>query len=155
MTLASSSGNESASRSLAQFATTHWSIVLAAGDSASPGSQEALEKLCRTYWFPLYAFARRKGHSPDDAQDLTQGFLAHLIENHFFARAVPERGKFRSFLLGAFKRFTRDRDRAQLAQRREVSSNSFPWTVPKQSNGSARTPAMRQIPRAFMNTNGP
>jgi RNA polymerase sigma-70 factor (ECF subfamily) len=92
--------------------------VVAAGDSASPGSREALERLCRTYWFPLYAFERRLGHAPEVAQDLTQAFFAHLIENHFFARAVPERGKFRSFLLGAFKRFIRDQDRAQLAQRR-------------------------------------
>jgi RNA polymerase sigma-70 factor (ECF subfamily) len=118
MTLTSSSGDESASRSSAQFATTHWSTVLAAGDSASPGSREALERLCRTYWFPLYAFARRHGHASEVAQDLTQGFLAHLIENQFFARAEPERGKFRSFLLGAFKRFVHDQDRAQLAQRR-------------------------------------
>jgi len=72
--------DESAVRTAAQFATTHWSVVLAAGDSGSPGSREALEKLCRQYWFPLYAFARRKGYSPEDAQDLTQEFFRQLLE---------------------------------------------------------------------------
>ncbi len=109
---------DSASRGSAQFATTHWSTVLAAADSASPDSQQALERLCRTYWYPLYAFARRTGQAPEDAKDLTQSFFAHLIEHRFVARAVPERGKFRSFLLGAFKRFIRDQDRAQRAQQR-------------------------------------
>ena len=61
------------------FADTHWSVVLAAGDSTSPRSIEALEELCRTYWSPLYAYLRRQGHSPHDAQDLTQGFLARVI----------------------------------------------------------------------------
>jgi RNA polymerase sigma-70 factor (ECF subfamily) len=74
--------------------------------------------LCRTYWYPLYAFARRQGHDAEVAKDLTQGLFAHLLEGNFFARAVPERGKFRSFLLGAFKRFIRDEDRAQRAQQR-------------------------------------
>jgi RNA polymerase sigma-70 factor (ECF subfamily) len=65
--------------SAAQFATTHWSTVLAAGDSALPGSREALERLCRTYWYPLYAFVRRKGHSPEDAKDLTQAFFERFL----------------------------------------------------------------------------
>ena len=70
---------DSAARTASQFATTHWSVVLAAGDSASPGSREALEKLCQTYWYPLYAFVRRKGYPPEDAKDLHAGLL----------RAVP------------------------------------------------------------------
>jgi RNA polymerase sigma factor (sigma-70 family) len=110
--------DDSAARTAAQFATTHWSVVLAAGDSASPGSREALEQLCRTYWYPLYAFARRQGQDAEAAQDLTQSFFGHLIEHHFFTRALPERGKFRSFLLGAFKRFIRDHDRSRHAQQR-------------------------------------
>jgi RNA polymerase sigma-70 factor (ECF subfamily) len=92
--------------------------VLAAGDSASPDSRAALEQLCRTYWYPLYAFARRQGQDVEAAQDLTQTFFGHLIEHHFFTQALPERGKFRSFLLGAFKRFIRDQDRARHAQQR-------------------------------------
>ncbi len=113
-----SSQDEPAARTAAQFATTHWSTVLRAADSASAESNEALERLCRTYWFPLYAFARRQGRDAEDAKDLTQAFFAHLFEGGFFARAAPERGKFRSFLLGAFKRFMRDQNRACHAQQR-------------------------------------
>jgi hypothetical protein len=79
--------NDPAGRNSAQFATTHWSTVLATGDIASPGSREALERLCVTYWYPLYAFARRQGHDAEGAQDLTQGFFAHLRGHDFFARA--------------------------------------------------------------------
>ena len=78
----------------AAFATTHWSVVLAAGESSAPGAKAALEKLCRTYWYPLYSDLRRRGQSPHDAQDLTQEFLAHLMEKKFFRQADPQRGKF-------------------------------------------------------------
>lgn len=98
-------GNESASRSSTQFATTHWSTVLAAGDSASPKALAALERLCRCYWYPLYAFARRQGHSAADAQDSTQAFFERLISHEFIRQVVRERGRFRTFLLTAFKRF--------------------------------------------------
>src|SRR6516162_8335556 len=87
------------------FVTTHWSLVLGAGDNSTPAAAEALEKLCRAYWYPLYAFARRIGHAPPDAQDLTQGFFAYLIEHRLVARANPQAGRFRSFLLGSFKHF--------------------------------------------------
>ncbi len=90
---------------LAIFATTHWSVVLAAGQGSVPSAEAALEKLCRTYWFPLYAFARRQGNSPEDAQDLTQDFFARLLEKKYLAKADPERGKFRTFLLGSLKNF--------------------------------------------------
>lgn len=96
---------ELAGRTAAQFATTHWSAVLAAGDSASPDSREALERLCQTYWYPVYAFVRRSGRGPDDAQDLTQGFFAYLIEKGCIARAKAEMGRFRSFLLGTLKHY--------------------------------------------------
>ncbi len=86
------------------FATTHWSVVIAAGDKSSLEAQEALEKLCRTYWYPLYAYVRRKGHSPEDAQDLTQGFFAQLLERHSL-RQVRGEGRFRSFLLSALEHF--------------------------------------------------
>ena len=98
------------------FATTHWSLVLAAGKGASPHAREALAALCATYWYPLYAYVRRQGHQPDDAQDLTQAFFARLLEKHYLQSADPERGRFRSFLLTAFKRFLskeRDRERAK------------------------------------------
>jgi len=73
--------------------------VLAAGHNLSPVSEAALEKLCHTYWFPLYAFARRQGNNPEDAQDLTQDFFARLLEKNYLAKADPDRGKFRTFLL--------------------------------------------------------
>jgi RNA polymerase sigma factor (sigma-70 family) len=100
------------------FATTHWSVVLAAGHDSSPGAQEALEKLCRTYWYPLYGYVRRQGHSPEDAQDLTQAFFARLLEKNFVRRANRERGKFRSFLLTLLKHFLVDEwKRGQTARR--------------------------------------
>jgi RNA polymerase sigma factor (sigma-70 family) len=87
------------------FATTHWSVVVAAGQSSAPTAQAALERLCRTYWFPLYAFARRQGNSPEDSQDLTQEFFARLLEKNYIAKADPDRGKFRTFLLRSLRNF--------------------------------------------------
>ena len=87
------------------FVTTHWSVVLMAGRSDTARAQEALEKLCRTYWFALYAYVRRRGHSVEDAQDLTQEFFARLLEHHWVLKADRSKGRFRSFLLMAMKRF--------------------------------------------------
>jgi RNA polymerase sigma-70 factor (ECF subfamily) len=87
------------------FATTHWSVVLAAGHSSVAGAQEALESLCRTYWYPLYVYVRRQGQSPHDAQDLTQEFFARLLEKKYLRLADPDRGKFRAFLLKSLKHF--------------------------------------------------
>jgi RNA polymerase sigma factor (sigma-70 family) len=87
------------------FNTTHWSVVLQAGDRASPQSNAALEQLCRTYWYPLYAYVRRRGHSPDDAQDLTQDFFLYLLQRPILSRADRTKGKFRSFLLATFEHF--------------------------------------------------
>ena len=81
------------------FATTHWSVVLAAGRDDSASSQGALETLCRACWYPIYVYVRRKGHAPDDAQDLTQEFFAQLITKQHLRRADREKGKFRTFLL--------------------------------------------------------
>jgi RNA polymerase sigma-70 factor (ECF subfamily) len=87
------------------FATTQWSVVLLAGQADSAPGAEALEKLCRTYWYPLYVYVRRQGNSPEDAQDLTQIFFSRLLEKNYFAKADPDRGKFRTFLLGSLKNF--------------------------------------------------
>ncbi len=100
----------------ARFATTHWSVVAAAGRCSSPQAREALATLCRTYWYPLYVFIRRQGFSPDESQDLTQEFFARLLEKHFLAHVDQEKGRFRSFLLTACKHFlsnARDRVRAK------------------------------------------
>ncbi len=100
-----------------RFATTQWSIVRAAGGIAGD-AESALEELCRTYWYPLYAYARRRGYQICDAQDLTQGFIASLIQRNTFDRADPDRGRFRSFLLGSFNRYLSDEHRRQGAQKR-------------------------------------
>lgn len=92
--------------------------MLAAGDKNTPRSVEALEQLCRTYWYPLYAFVRRQGRSPDDAQDVTQDFFAHLLSNGFPCGVRPERGKFRSFLLAALRHFLVDQHRYADAAKR-------------------------------------
>jgi RNA polymerase sigma-70 factor (ECF subfamily) len=87
------------------FATTRWSVVAAAGQGPSPQAREALATLCQAYWYPLYAYARRHLGSAHDAQDMTQAFFAELLEKHYLQAADPRRGRFRSFLLTAFKHF--------------------------------------------------
>jgi len=87
------------------FNTTHWSVVLEAGHSSAPGAQDALEKLCRTYWHPIYAFVRHQGNTPDSASDLTQEFFARFLEKKHIKLADPARGRFRSFLIASLKAF--------------------------------------------------
>jgi RNA polymerase sigma factor (sigma-70 family) len=94
----------SAQDSAVAFATTHWSVVLEA-QSESPAAQEALEKLCRTYWWPIYGFVRRHGYSPEEAQDLTQGFFALLLERRDLDAVRREKGRLRSYLLASLKNF--------------------------------------------------
>src|SRR5262249_46320057 len=107
-----------ASQAGGRFASTHWSVVLAAGQGQSPEAVEALATLCRVYWYPLYAFARRQLPRPDDAQDATQDFFAQLLEKEYLQAADPKRGKFRAFLLTAFKHFlSKERDRARAKKR--------------------------------------
>lgn len=87
------------------FATTHWSVVLAASEAESARSHEALENLCRVYWYPLYAYVRRKGYAVHDAQDLTQEFFTRLLARNYVSVADRNKGKFRSFLLGTLEHF--------------------------------------------------
>jgi RNA polymerase sigma factor (sigma-70 family) len=101
-----------------QFPTTQWNLVLIAGEGISQGSQEALASLCRAYWYPLYAFVRRQGHSPEDAQDLTQAFFARLLEKHYLRDYQRERGRFRSFLLASLKHFLANEHRSAGRQKR-------------------------------------
>jgi len=112
--------------SAAQFTTTHWSVVLAAGRSDTAAAAEALEKLCRTYWYPVYAYLRRRGRGEQDAQDLTQGFFAHLLERRSIQGVEREKGKFRSFMLASLNYYVADeRDRANAQKRgggREIFS---------------------------------
>src|SRR5262245_24410978 len=100
------------------FHTTHWSLIVAAAEQGGETAQIALTDLCQTYWYPLYAFLRRRGHSADDAADLTQGFFAALLEKGYLADADPQRGRFRSFLLTAIGRFaSKEADRAAAKKR--------------------------------------
>jgi RNA polymerase sigma-70 factor (ECF subfamily) len=100
------------------FTTTNWSVVRRAGGRGSAQAAEALEKLCRTYWLPLYGYIRRQGYGPHDAQDLTQGFFARLLGTDSFAGVSREKGKFRTFLLAALNHFLSDeRDRARAEKR--------------------------------------
>jgi len=101
-----------------EFTTTHWSVVLAAGLTDAPQAAEALEQLCRGYWYPLYAYVRRSGHPPEDAQDLTQEFFARLLAKNYLSAVHRERGRFRWFLLCAVKRFLiNERERALTEKR--------------------------------------
>ena len=110
--LTASEGNHGAA-----FTTTHWSVVLAA-QGPSPVAEEALEKLCRTYWRPIYGFVRRQGVGPEEAKDLTQGFFALLLERRDFDAVRKEKGRLRSYLLTSLKHFlTNERNRAMAIKR--------------------------------------
>jgi RNA polymerase sigma-70 factor (ECF subfamily) len=102
----------------AAFATTSWSAVLAAGHGGTTQARAALERLCRTYWYPLYACIRRRGHSPADAQDLTQEFFAHLLAHQTIAQADPHLGRFRSYLLTSLNGFLANESRKARARKR-------------------------------------
>jgi RNA polymerase sigma factor (sigma-70 family) len=108
------------------FVTTHWSVVVAAAGADTTHAQAALERLCRTYWYPLYAYARRRGHSVEDAQDLTQAFFARLLERHWVGDADRERGRFRTFLLTAMSRFMADEWDKARAQKRGGGVSHIP-----------------------------
>jgi DNA-directed RNA polymerase specialized sigma24 family protein len=102
----------------AQFTTTHWSVVLAAGSGSSPEAQAALGRLCQSYWYPIYAFVRRQGFNAHDSEDVVQGFLAHLLARPFLRGVACENGKFRSFLLASLRNFMADqRDKSSALKR--------------------------------------
>ena len=100
------------------FTTTHWRVVLAAGDEGGPATGHALDVLCRTYWHPFYAYVRRCGHDPVDAQDLTQDFFARFLEKNYVRNADPEKGRFRTFLLTSMKHFLANAHQRAQAQKR-------------------------------------
>lgn len=107
------------------FVTTHWSLILAAREPGRPGS-EALDRLCRTYWPPLFAFARRDGLSPHDAEDAVQAFLARVLARQDFDTIHPERGRFRSFLLKSFRNFLVSRARGEQSCKRGGGTQTLP-----------------------------
>jgi RNA polymerase sigma factor (sigma-70 family) len=111
------------------FATTHWTVVLTAGRAHTPQADHALEELCRTYWFPLYAYVRRRGYTHEDAEDLTQGFFARFLERNYLEGLTSEKGRFRAFLLASLKHFLANEwDRAHRQKRGgEATTLSLDW----------------------------
>jgi RNA polymerase sigma factor (sigma-70 family) len=107
------------------FTTTHWSVVLEA-QGESPAAQEALEKLCRMYWRPIFAFLRRQGRSPEEAEDITQGFFAQLLERRSLDAVRKEKGRLRSYLLGGLKYFVADEQRRAMAIKRGRGQRLIP-----------------------------
>ena len=101
-----------------QFPTTRWTLVVAAGDPDRKGARLALVSLCENYWYPLYAWLRRRGHSADEAQDLTQEFFVRVLEGRYLDRADPDKGRFRSFILTSLKFFVADEEDRQRARKR-------------------------------------
>jgi len=130
------------------FATTHWSVVASAGRAESASAQHALAQLCQTYWYPLYAYVRRRGWGSHDAEDLTQEFFARLLEKNAFASARPELGKFRSFLLASLNHFLADEwDRAH-AQKRG-GGKVVPLDTDMAESRLAAEPADRATPESL------
>ena len=130
-----------------QFAATRWTLVLAAaGGSQTPRVVAAMAELCRIYWYPLYAFIRRRGHAAHEAEDLTQEFFARLLEKHFLAAADREKGRFRTFLLMAVKRFlANEHDRTE-AQKRGGGQRIVPLEGLEPETRYRQEPADTQTP---------
>jgi len=111
-------GSSASAGPQAAFNTTHWSVVLALSQGDSARAREAMASLCRTYWYPLYAYVRRRGYSAPDAQDLTQAFFARLLAHDSLANATPKLGRFRTFILTAMQRFLASEWKQEHAQKR-------------------------------------
>jgi DNA-directed RNA polymerase specialized sigma24 family protein len=113
----------------AQFHTTRWTLVMVSAQSQAAGGEAALGELCRIYWYPLYSFARRRGYTPHDAQDLTQGFFLHLLQHRALTQVDRLKGKFRSFLLASFQNYlSNEAQRARSLKRgKEYDFVSLDW----------------------------
>jgi RNA polymerase sigma factor (sigma-70 family) len=125
----------------AVFATTHWSVILAATRSDTTRAQAALARLCQTYWYPLYAYVRRRGYEPHDAQDLTQEFFARLLEHKWLAQADRERGRFRTFLLSAMGHFLANEWDKARTQKRGGGVEMVPLQLDSAETRYGRDPA--------------
>lgn len=129
-----------------RFATTHWSVVLQAGQPGAPGYQQALETLCRGYWFPLYAYLRRHGYDNHQAEDYTQAFFCRVLEKQVLRLADSKRGRFRSFLLATLKNFLADEHDRARAQKRGGSRKLLSIDFNEAENQYALEPADRLSP---------
>src|SRR6266850_2532887 len=128
------------------FPSTHWSIVVASVNPSSVEAENALQTLCRAYWYPLYSYVRRRGYAVHDAQDLTQEFFAQLIEKHRLKHARPDRGKFRSFLLSSLKNFLNAEWRRSRATKRGGAYCIIPWEESKAEERYSSEPAAEHTP---------
>ena len=129
-----------------RFEATRWSEVLEAAQSQSPNGFQALARLCERYWPALYAFARHRGHSPEDAQDLVQGFFEHLIESRALRTVAPTKGRFRSFLLASFQNFSAAEQRHARAEKRGGRANLIRIDWHKLEEGLGFEPQDRLTP---------
>ncbi len=110
-----------------RFRTTSWSAVLLSAQSKAPGATDALAELCKTYWYPIYAFVRRRGYNADEAQDLTQGFFLHLLDHQALRQVSPAKGKFRSFLAASLQNYLSDQADRSRRQKRGGSIEFIPF----------------------------
>jgi RNA polymerase sigma factor (sigma-70 family) len=128
------------------FVTTHWSVVLTAGRTDTTSARDALAKLCQSYWYPLYAYVRRRGSSPQDAEDLTQEFFARFLEHNWVERADREKGRFRTFLLSALSHFLADEWDKARAQKRGGGVPLLPLEFEVAETRYSREPADNATP---------
>jgi hypothetical protein len=135
------------------FPPTHWSVILTAGQGGSVDAAAALAELCRLYWYPLYAFARRQGFLPEDAEDLTQGFFEHLIRHRVIAAADDARGRFRSFLLQCFKHFIASERTRAAAQKRGGGRSLLPLDAERGETQFQSEAADRRDPEVLYERN--
>jgi RNA polymerase sigma-70 factor (ECF subfamily) len=129
-----------------KFPATRWTLVAAASDPARPESHAALAWLCENYWYPLYAYVRRRGYSAADAQDLTQQFILGLLEGRYLDRADPDKGRFRAFLLSSFKFFLFDEMDRTHAQKRGGGTTLLPFEISYAEELYIREPAHQETP---------
>lgn len=126
---------------MANFQTTQWTLVLSAADASSVSREHALESLCRSYWYPLYSFVRRKGYAVHDAEDLTQGFFARFVQGDFLSGVSPDRGRFRTFLLTCIKHFLINESERASSAKRGGGRPALSWDADKAESRFVREPA--------------
>jgi RNA polymerase sigma factor (sigma-70 family) len=136
-----------------QFMTTRWSAVLLSAQSQAPGSDKARDEFCQFYWYPLYAFIRRRGYNADDARDLTQGFFLFILGRKALQRATPEKGKFRSFLLGSLKNYLSNEYQRENAIKRGGKIDFVPVDFSDGEDRYSREPADSLTPEKIFDAN--
>jgi RNA polymerase sigma factor (sigma-70 family) len=135
------------------FATTHWSVVLAARDAQGEAAEKALSQLCSIYWYPLYAFVRRRGFNPHDAEDLTQEFFCRLLDKNYLSSVDYRKGRFRTFLLTALENFLRGEWRRARAKKRGGGLRLISLDDPDAEARYSREPASGQTPERIYERN--